>query len=489
MTDARYLFSLPVISAAVVSLTLALGATTGNAVVALGIAAMTVACYPVFRAVKRREFDPFEPVNGFAAYMIFTMLIRGLVDLHFGGPILSPRYDANAAAFQALLGWVFWYTGLFMAAFIAAYYWHGTEQLAKALPVFKVARLSRLGVSLGLAVSLAASLPAAIYLRGRLGAAIAQGGYLAASRAGGLSGVSFLLRFALAGAYVAVLYAARRRPLAPLAAAAVYAVLVSLVVFALLPTKIIVANTLLVIVGAIHYLRHRVRVRTLLTAGAGGLLIMPVLMAYRYGKTPQQLLALIQLLPSQPQLLVAGLFQRSFGADSFLVILDGVAHGRHFEFGRTFGSLAWWWVPRALWAEKPLTYAIEFWETFLRQSAYFPPNVSASPTMIGELYLNFWWPGVVIGGWISGSAYRLCYLWFRKQPRSEASVLIYLLAVAALVKMVEGPIADHLIELFVNVTIGVLVVVGIPVLLSSARGAASRPETLRGGDVIDAHRF
>jgi hypothetical protein len=488
MTEVRTLVNLPLITALFVFATLALGSAIGEAVVSLGIGAMMVASYPVLRAVKRREFDPFEPVNGVAVYTVLTMLIRGFLDLHYGGPILGPRYNIGAESFRALVGWVFWYTGLFMAAFIASYYWRGTEQLAKALPVFKAVRISRIGVSLGLAVSVAASLPAAIFLRGRLGVAISEGGYFAASRAGGLSGISFLLRFALVGSYVAVLYMARRRSHPLLVTAAVYALLVSLVVFALMPTKIVVANTIFIIVGAIHYLRHSVRVRTLVIAGVSGLLLMPALMAYRHGWTAQRLWELLRSLPAKPELLLAGILQRSFGADSFVVILDSVAHGKPFELGRTFGSLVWWWVPRALWAEKPLTYAIEFWETFLRQSAYFPQNVSASPTMIGELYLNFWWPGVVIGGLLSGCACRLCYLWFKKQSRGEASVLIYLLSVAVLIKMVEGPVSDHLIELFVNVTIGLIVVVGIPVLLSAARGSAGDAPMLEIDRVSDAHR-
>ncbi|MEO8140886.1 MAG: hypothetical protein ABI742_14630, partial [Gemmatimonadota bacterium] len=174
--------------------------------------------------------------------------------------------------------------------------------------------------------------------------------------------------------------------------------------------------------------------------------------------------------------------------DSFLVILDGTAHGQPFEYGRTFAGLSWWWVPRALWHEKPLTYAIEFWETYLRQSAYFPQNVSASPTMVGELYLNFWWPGVLIGGVVAGWLYRTAYAWFRRVPRSEASVLIYILTVAVMIKAVEAPIADHMTEVVVNVTICLVVLLGIHLLMLASRirpdgVGASLPEILVEGGV------
>ncbi|MDZ4864873.1 MAG: O-antigen polymerase, partial [Gemmatimonadota bacterium] len=461
--------ALPVRCGLVLALVLAGGAAVGDAVVAAGLGSAVIAAYPFVRGARRGDFDPLEPINGFVAYTIFTMLIRGWVDLHYGGPILGPRYRASSPEFRNLMAWVFGYTGMFLAAFMAAYYSRVGALVANALPAPRWRPLSRFGVSIALVASLLASLPAAVFLRGRLGAAIAEGSYLATSRGGGLSGVSFLLRFALVGAYLAVLYNARRAPRIPLLAACGYALLISLVVFTLLPTKIIVANTLVLLVGAVHYLRRPVTVRSLVVAACGGLLLVPIMGAYRYGQSPAEIWHLIKSLPSEPYLIIAGLFQRSFGADSFLVILDGVDHGRPLELGRTFAGLSWWWVPRALWHEKPLTYAIEFWATYLRQSAYFPPNVSASPSMIGELYLNFWWPGVLIGGCVAGWLYRTVYAWFQRVPRSEASVLIYMLTVAVMIKAVEAPIADHMTEVVVNVTICMVVLLGIHLLMLVSR--------------------
>ncbi len=461
--------SLPVGFGLVLALVVSAGAAVGDSVVAAGLGAAVVAAYPFVRGARRGDFDPLEPINGFFAYTIFTMLIRGWVDLYYGGPILGPRYRVSSPEFRNLMAWVFGYTGMFLVAFMAAYYSRVGLLVANVLPAPRLRPLSRFAVSIALVASLLASLPAAVFLRGRLGAAIAQGSYLATSRGGGLSGVSFLLRFALVGAFLAVLYNARRRPRVPLLAACTYALLISLTVFTLLPTKIIVANTLLLLVGAVHYLRRPVTVRSLVFAAFGGLLLVPIMAAYRYGQSPAEIWHLVKSLPSEPYLIIAGLFQRSFGADSFLVILDSVDHGQPFELGRTFAGLSWWWVPRALWDAKPLTYAIEFWATYLRQSAYFPPNVSASPTMVGELYLNFWWPGVLLGGIVAGWLYRVVYAWFKRVPRSEASVLLYILTVAVMIKAVEAPITDHMTEVVVNVSICLAVLFGIHVLLAVAR--------------------
>lgn len=478
MSTGRY--SLPGWYAAIIACAMSLGGAFGDPAVATGLGATLVALYPFVRAKTRGDFDPFELIYGFFAYTIFTMLLRGWLDLHFGGPILSPRYDIHSPGFRILMAWVFSYTGLFLLCFMIGYYGHMGPRLAAALPRLRSGPLPPLAVGLAVAGSVAVSLPAAVLLRARLGAAISEGGYFAASRAGGVSGISFLLRFALVGAYLALLRAARRRPKLPLVIAMAYALMISLVVFTLFPTKILVANTLLVVLGAVHYLRSPIRVPKLALTVACGLFLLPVLTAYRRGLSVVEIFGLIRSLPSRPELLVAGLFQRSFGADSFLVVIDGIAHKMPLEGGRTFGGLLWWWVPREFWSEKPRTYAIEFWDSYLHQSDYFPQFVSASPTMIGELYLNFWWPGLVIGGLVAGVGYRVIYDWYRRSPKSETTTVLYLLTLAVLVKMVEAPIADHLQELMVNLGSCVVVLLAIHlVVIAVGSRLVPVPDVLR----------
>lgn len=451
-------------------LALLIAQAAGGAVATASVLVLAVALFPVVRSLARGTFDPFEAVYGFFAYNLFTILFRGWADLAMGGPILLPRYGLASPMFTHTMTLVFLATALFLACFLVGYESAWGPWVAARVPRLRAAPATRFSLGATLLVATAVSIPAAAILRHRLGGAIAEGGYFAASREGGISGISYLLRFALAGAYLTLAHLAGRREKAPFLLSAAYALSLSLVVFVLVPTKILVANTLLVTIGVVHYLRHRVRMRTLVGVAFAGLFLIPVLTAYRRGLGPAQIFEVVKSLPSNPQLLFAGLFQRSFGADSIFTIIAGTSHGMPFEHGRTFTGLGWWWVPRSIWPEKPVTSAITFWADYLRQSNYFPPYVSASPTMVGELYLNFWWPGLIGGGLVIGATYRAVYSYFQRHRAHPAVTVLYLLALAVLIKAAEGPITDHMQELFVNCGTCVLVLVCLEVLVRLVRG-------------------
>jgi hypothetical protein len=475
-----------VIAALVVCGTVAGALVIDDALTLIGIGAAAVAFFPFVYGARRRGFDPFEPIYAFVAYNIFNVLIRGWVDLRFGSPVLDPRFDVGSAEFRVLMSWVFGYTGLFLSAFIAGYYSKLGPMLAAPLPALHATPLRRMEVWLAVLASLVASLPAAVLMRDRLGAAVAHGDFLEVTREGGVAWISYLLRFAVGGAALLVLHAARQRGRLGLAVACLYALVTALVVFSLFPSKIVVANTLLLILGGIHYLRHPVRVRAIVLAAVCGLVLVPLLMTYRRGLDPAEMGQVLRSIPAQPQLLIAGVFQRSYGADSFALILDGIARGMPIEGGRTFGDLLWWWVPRAFWPDKPTTYAIEFWNSFMRQSDYFPQFVSASPSVMGELYLNFWWPGLVVGGLVMGWFYRAIYSWFARSARGEITVLLYVTMLAGLTKVAEGPIADHIEETAVSLGVMIVLVVGIRVLTRLA-GFRS-PDTAAAELESHAHR-
>jgi hypothetical protein len=70
-------------------------------------------------------------------------------------------------------------------------------------------------------------------------------------------------------------------------------------------------------------------------------------------------------------------------------------------------ELAWGFVPRLLWQEKPLTgnFGLAFTRIY-RESQEFSWN---GPTVIGDLYRNFRWPGVILGMTLMGACLRWLY--------------------------------------------------------------------------------
>jgi len=82
-----------------------------------------------------------------------------------------------------------------------------------------------------------------------------------------------------------------------------------------------------------------------------------------------------------------------------------------FQYGATIVSVALFPLPRSFFPDKPIGSGP------LLANAFNPGSwdlergwvSGVTPTIIGELYLNFWWPGVIIGGlilgWIASKAF------------------------------------------------------------------------------------
>jgi len=70
-------------------------------------------------------------------------------------------------------------------------------------------------------------------------------------------------------------------------------------------------------------------------------------------------------------------------------------------------ELSWAFVPRLLWPDKPLTgnFGLEFTRIY-RESQEYSWN---GPTVIGDLYRNFRWPGVILGMMLMGACLRWLY--------------------------------------------------------------------------------
>jgi hypothetical protein len=106
-----------------------------------------------------------------------------------------------------------------------------------------------------------------------------------------------------------------------------------------------------------------------------------------------------------------------------------------YESGRTlFLPTLVYFVPRVLWADKPLfTMGREFGETF-RLVHILDERTSVAATVPGELYWNFGLPGILIGMAVGGVLVRLLYRRYGEGPALDpVRKAIYIVVLVALV--------------------------------------------------------
>jgi len=134
-------------------------------------------------------------------------------------------------------------------------------------------------------------------------------------------------------------------------------------------------------------------------------------------------------------------FGRFYGTDSFMVVLDAAHEGYPLQWGGTLADLLYFYVPRALWPGKPESYALTFGREFLGATSN-AGETFFTPTLPGELYLNFGVVGVLAGGLLMGSLLRKLYLKLILSPdRGLPQLLVYAAATPLVALVLSGPIS------------------------------------------------
>ncbi len=160
--------------------------------------------------------------------------------------------------------------------------------------------------------------------------------------------------------------------------------------------------------------------------------------------------------------LISPLVERSYHFDMFLLVLSKVSGPGDLYFGSTVSELFYFFIPRAWWDTKPLSFSYTFASDFLDPGAYL--NASFATSLPGELYLNFHVVGLAIGFLVLGVLMRIVYTGLTTR-RSSLSIAVYCVLFARLVHMIEGPIAVHLIFLLAHL-LPIIFYLGMRTLLS-----------------------
>jgi len=143
-------------------------------------------------------------------------------------------------------------------------------------------------------------------------------------------------------------------------------------------------------------------------------------------------------------LVLGGTYGRFDLATPTSAVKDIVPSQLDYQKGSTFAPIALIFVPRALWADKPV---LDFQNTVGRLSGVLAPEdfrTSYKYGFVGETYLNFGNAGLIVGMFLYGVFFRLLHKWLIGYGRpNETGVLFYSLIVVTLVT-VESPLGPAL---------------------------------------------
>jgi len=194
-----------------------------------------------------------------------------------------------------------------------------------------------------------------------------------------------------------------------------------------------------------HYCFHRINWRTIAVLGVLVLLVFAAGYSYRAaGAQASQFKEGVSSYYQNPVVLLNTVVGRFYGSDGFAVVLDTVHNGQPLLMGRSLTNLLTWYIPRWLWSEKPVSYALTFGEEFM-PNAPGAGSVYYSPSLPGELYLNFGLLGLPLGGLAIGAFLRFLHrALIETVPRKIESIVLYAVLAPLAAQFCEGPISTDI---------------------------------------------
>lgn len=360
----------------------------------------------------------FSPVVLLTAYMLLGFGIRGLTTVFGAGNKLEGAIDPTSPEFLWIYAEVFLYATLgLLALLVGDAIGRRLRRESDGVESPRPAGSGKPAITAGL---LLGSLGAAV-LVAKLGIRlITDPSFVATSGTAGLFWVYPLLSAPLYGFVYRIAVAYRRgEPVPRLALAGL--VLSGIAIYILTSSKAAILNSVILLLVARHFLVGPVRLRALVLPALAFVIVLPMLYLHReYGLTPELVARL------DPQMIMAGfgiLLNRSYLADSFAAVIHYTPQPYDYMLGSGWLEVFYFWVPRGLWPDKPVSYSLTFAQTYLSslnesQGSFF------SPTLLGDAYLNFGPIGVPLLMLALGVALRLWYDRLTAR-RSAAGVVVY----------------------------------------------------------------
>ncbi len=436
---------------------------------------------PIYAAIRRGCSDLFEPINLIILIYFVAYGLRALYVLNFPAlTALGWAFDKNLIRTSLL------YSVLGTASLVVGYYWSVGHILGK-----KMRRWFRGDLRSG-----ALRIACAIYVLG-VGARvylITQGGYLhfeqGEARGAGaevvlVSGVhNIMSHIGSLGLYafilVTILYYRRTREAGGSLLRGIWCVMLALETgFAVLSGSrgLWIANVLLPIFIIRHYMVRRLSLRLALSC----LIVLscaylPIMTTYRelywsqLGRedstykmpAPPSVGQIIDAIAGMNReqyvaLAESALMGRAAFLDAVALVVRDTPGAMDFQNGRTLGLFLFAFVPRALWPEKPgITLGVEWAQAYWQKPMEDLTNVGV--TAVGEWYLNFHVPGILLGMFLFGVMNRLFYdLLIDPKESNPLGLFLYAGSFSGLVALSELNLAAGMAGLIQSMAVMYLV--------------------------------
>ena len=436
----------------------------------LGFAAIAVRSF-----VRREGVDAGDVLVLFTLYYCMAMLVRGVGLLSWvDSPYLEEIGDKHSAGYRTLVGWSQLYSGLGLFAVQQGYRSAVSMSWSRAL----AARLP--SIALPWRSSRVTPVAVGLVLLGISGAAMrvaSLGGFMSAASNPMAAGTEqalghwwqiALTEFALVGFHIHILRLLLRNDRRWLLHYLVLGIGLCGPIYLVSSSKFFMLRTLFVPWLLRHFVARKLKIWQVLLAFAGFSALFPLFYAYR--ALGMMNLDAVGLYLENDTGALLHVFNRAYGTDSFMLIMLRTGSTLPFQWGGSLSDLGTFWIPRMLWAGKPDAFGLQFPALYMPDMRW-GAMTYVTPSLPGELYLNFHVAGVVAGGWLLGAAMRASRAMIRMGP---GGTLLYCYALITFMHMAEGGIASQL-ETFLTDLVPALL--GLALLTASVR--AMRPAGVR----------
>ncbi len=195
-----------------------------------------------------------------------------------------------------------------------------------------------------------------------------------------------------------------------------------------------------------HYLRKPKKLRHFVALGLiAALVISPLVIMFRDGMHPAEAWTSDAVSGRGG---VPSFLERLGGIESLALIIRDTPALMDYQYGLTLTYILVAWVPRYLWEDKPPSFTQIFPALYLRDF-FDPGTVGFAPTIFGEAYVNFHFPGILMfamaGGWLLRALYE--HLIARK--RTVSGVFIYSSTLPFLILDMESHFAALLLPAWI----------------------------------------
>jgi oligosaccharide repeat unit polymerase len=207
---------------------------------------------------------------------------------------------------------------------------------------------------------------------------------------------------------------------------------------------------------AVHYLgARRIGIRHIAVLTLGVVLVFPVFNNLRHTDSLKNAWTATHWSPTE---VGEHLMARFYGLDALTLCVRDTPGVMDFQYGSTITPVLTAWIPRHFFPEKPVvTFGKIFAETYMGDH-FAGTGTSASPTLLGDAYINFHLPGVLITSVMYGIVLRALYSWTIRLHFGPPAVFLYLGVLPMCITAWEGAIGATLVLAAVKLTLLLLII-------------------------------